>query len=70
MQNSVTLRLFLVYELSAADRTAGIAELTDLLKQGRLVHTVARRLPLESIAEAHDIVERGDVIGNIVLDIA
>ena len=43
--------------------------MTDLLKQGRLVHTVVRRLPLESIAEARDIVERGDVIGNVVLDI-
>jgi NADPH2:quinone reductase len=70
MQNSATLRFFLVYDISEADRTAGIAELTDLLKQGRLVHTVARRLPLESIAEAHDMVERGDVIGNVVLDIA
>jgi NADPH2:quinone reductase len=70
MQNSVTLRLFLIYDISEADRAAGIAELTDLLKQGRLVHTVARRLPLESIAEAHDIVERGDAIGNVVLDIA
>jgi NADPH2:quinone reductase len=70
MQNSVTLCFFLIYDISEADRTAGIAELTDLLSQGRLVHTVARRLPLEDIAEAHDLVERGDVIGNVVLDIA
>jgi NADPH2:quinone reductase len=70
MQNSATLRLFLVYDVSEADRAAGITELTDLLKQGRLVHTIARRLPLVEIAEAHDIVERGDVIGNVVLDIA
>jgi len=40
-----------------------------LLKQAKLVHTVALRLPLEKIAEAHDIVERGDGIGNVVLDI-
>ena len=70
MQNSVTLRLFLIYDISEADRAAGITELTDLLKQGRLVHTVVRRLPLEEIAEAHDIVERGEAIGNVVLDIA
>ena len=70
MQNSATLRLFLIYDISEADRTAGIAELTDLLKLGRLVHTVARHLPLEDIAEAHCMVERGDVIGNVVLDIA
>jgi NADPH2:quinone reductase len=70
MQNSITLRLFLVYELSPEDRAAALAELTDLLEHGRLIHTVARRLPLEAIAEAHEIVERGAVMGNVVLDIA
>ena len=69
MINSVTLRLFLVYELSAADRAAGIEELTERLERGRLIHTIARRLPLEAIAEAHEIVERGDVMGNVVVDI-
>ena len=69
MQNSITLRFFLVYELSPADRAAGIAELALLLEQGRLIHTVAKRLPLEAIAEAHEIVERGAAMGNVVLDI-
>jgi NADPH2:quinone reductase len=69
MQNSITLSLFLIYDISAADRSAGIEELTQLLEGGRLLHTIARRLPLEGIAEAHDIVERGEVIGNVVLDI-
>jgi len=70
MQGSITLRFFLVYDLSAADREAGIAELTHLLRKGLLLHTIARHMPLDNIAEAHDIVERGDVIGNVVLDIA
>jgi NADPH:quinone reductase-like Zn-dependent oxidoreductase len=46
MQNSIALRLFLIYDISEADRSAGIAELTPLLAEGRLVHSVARRLPL------------------------
>lgn len=69
MINSVTLRTFLVYELSDEDRTAGIKELTELLEDGRLIHAVARRMPFESIAEAHEIVERGEVMGNVVVDI-
>jgi NADPH2:quinone reductase len=69
MQNSVTLSFFLVYDVSPADRAAGLAELSDLLRSGRLIHTIARRLPLEAIAEAHDIVEAGSMIGNVVLDI-
>jgi len=69
MQNAITLRFFLVYELSEADRAAGIAELGEMLDQQRLIHTVARRLPLDQIAEAHDSVERGEAMGNVILDI-
>jgi NADPH2:quinone reductase len=69
MQNSITLRLFLVYELTEVDRAAGIAELSGLLEEGTLSHRVARRLPLDDIATAHEILERAEVIGNVVLDI-
>lgn len=69
MQSSIDLRPFLIYEISEADRASGIAELTKLLEQGRLTHNVALHLPLEKIADAHDIVERGEVIGNVVLDL-
>ena len=70
MLNGATLRLFLVYDISAADRAAVLDELDTLLAQGRLVHAVGQRFPLEAIAEAHEAVERGAVVGNVVLDIA
>src|SRR5439155_896165 len=70
MLNGATLRLFLIYDISAADRAAVLDELDTLLAQGRLVHAVGQRFPLEAIAEAHEAVERGAVIGNVVLDIA
>ena len=69
MRNSITLRLFLVYDLSAADRDACLAELGALLQSNRLIHTVGRRLPLRDAALAHQLSERGEVLGNIVLDI-
>ena len=69
MQNSITLRFFIIYDISEADRSLAIAELSDLLQRGRLIHTVARRVALDDIAEAHEIVERGEVIGNVVVDI-
>jgi NADPH2:quinone reductase len=69
MRNSITLRLFLVYDVSAADRDACLAELGALLQSNRLIHIVGRRLPLHDIALAHELSERGEVIGNIVLNI-
>lgn len=70
MQNTVDVRLFLIYEISHEDRQSGIAEINALLEGGRLIHTIGRRLPLEQIVEAHEIVEGGAVVGNVVLDIA
>jgi len=69
MQNSVSLLPFLIYEISDADRAAGLAEVNRLMEAGRLQHTVAQQLPLDRIADAHDIVERGETMGNVVLDI-
>ena len=69
MRNSITLRLFLVYDLSTADRDACVAELNALLQSNRLIHTVGRRLPLRDVALGHELSERGEVLGNIVLDI-
>ncbi len=69
MQNTVALLPFLIYEISDADRAAGIEEVNRLMVAGKLRHAVARQLPLERIADAHDIVERGETMGNVVLDI-
>jgi NADPH2:quinone reductase len=69
MQNSITLRFFRVYDMSAADRFAGLTELCALLHNNALAHTVGRRLGLKDIATAHELGESGTVIGNIILDI-
>jgi NADPH:quinone reductase len=66
---NVRVRFFIVYNLSAADRASSIAGLTDLLRQGRLVHNIAQRLPLDRIAEAHELVESGRAVGNVVLQV-
>ncbi len=69
MQNTITLKFFLIYEISDEDRRAALAELEALLQTGQLMHTIARRLPLEQVALAHDLVEQSSVIGKVVLDI-
>lgn len=65
----IRLRFFIVYNLSPEDRTGAIADLTRLLAEDRLAHNIAARLPLARIAEAHDLVEHGKVMGNVVLEV-
>jgi NADPH2:quinone reductase len=70
MQNSIAIRFFMIYDISQADRAAGLAELDALLRAGQLRHTVGLRLPLAGVSRAHDVVEQGSVMGGVVLDIA
>lgn len=67
---SLTLQMFVVYELTPDDRAATIADLQALLREGRLKHTIGARYPLDAIVEAHESVEGGRVIGNVVIDVS
>jgi len=69
LQNAISLNFLYVYEQPPEMRAAVIAEIQALMRAGRLQNAVGRRLPLEQIAEAHELVEKGAVIGNVVLDI-
>ena len=65
--SGAAVRFFIVYELPDPVRRAAVAELTRWLQEGRLTHAVAAAYPLERIAEAHEAVEGGKVIGNVVV---
>lgn len=66
---NLTLHFFIVYHLDAADRQQAEATLARLLQERRLQHHIAARLPLAEIAAAHELVESGRAVGNVVLSI-
>ena len=41
-----------------------LGQLTAWLREGRLQHVVSARVPLDSVAEAHELVETGRAVGN------
>jgi NADPH2:quinone reductase len=63
---NLELKFFIVYHLTEAQRATAVATLHRLLGHGRLHTLIGARLPLEDIAVAHELVERG-VTGNVVL---
>lgn len=69
MRNRITLKFVFIYEIGEEDRAAGLQELDAVLREGKLQHTVALALPLAEIARAHDVVEQGQVMGNVVLEL-
>ncbi len=67
LAKNLQLRCFIVYHLAAADRERAQAALTRMLRRGVLRHNIAARLPLRDIALAHEMVESGAAVGNVVL---
>ncbi len=67
--HGLTLSYFIVYELSAAARAQAIDDVTRWLQADELEHRIAARFPLADIALAHEAVESGQSIGNVVLTI-
>jgi NADPH2:quinone reductase len=66
---NIRLRFFIVYNLSPADRESALIGLTSLLQEGALMHNIAARLPLNEAAAAHELVESGKAVGNVILRI-
>jgi NADPH2:quinone reductase len=57
------------FNLPADARRAAQSAIAALASAGRLTAAVGRVLPLAAIAEAHELVEQGAVIGNVVLEV-
>jgi NADPH2:quinone reductase len=69
IMSGAAVRFFIVYELAPEARARGIADVTKWLEGQRLHHTIAAVLPLERAVEAHEQVEQGRAIGNVVLQL-
>ena len=70
LQNSITLQFFLVYLMPAEMRQRATADITRMLEQGELIHNVAQTFDLGDMVAAHEAVESGKAMGNIVVKLA
>ena len=64
--HGLTLRFFIVYELNERQRAAGIAGVHAALARGLDVK-IAARFALADTAAAHEMVEAGRQVGNVVV---
>lgn len=64
---NIGYRFFIVYNQPVELRRRAIASLTDMLAANKLKHSIAAVFPLDEIAAAHEVVERGTAMGNVVI---
>jgi len=69
VSSCLSLHFFIVYNLADEARARAEATLARLLRGQGLTHNIARRLPLSDIVQAHELVESGAAIGNVVLSL-
>jgi NADPH2:quinone reductase len=70
LQNSIALKFFLVYLMPPQLRARATADITRMLERGELIHNVAQTFGLGEIVAAHEAVESGKAMGNIVVSTA
>jgi NADPH2:quinone reductase len=69
MGRNVTIRLVLLYTISDEEKRQACRDIVRAIEEGALTHSVGARLPLEETATAHELVESGGAIGNVVIDL-
>jgi NADPH2:quinone reductase len=65
--NAIKIEFIFVYELTAQEREAAVSAINRMLENKTLINNVARLLPLSDIVAAHETVEQGKALGNVVV---
>jgi NADPH2:quinone reductase len=65
--NAMKIEFIYVYELTAPEREAAVSAINRMLANKTLINNVAMTLPLSDIAAAHEAVEGGKIMGNVVV---
>jgi NADPH2:quinone reductase len=70
MYKNINLRLVLVYNMPQKAKQSACDDIRQAIDDGRLKHVIAGRFPLDQLAAAHEAVESGIYIGNIIVEIS
>lgn len=67
LRSAIALKFIYVYELTPAERAAALGAISRALEAGMLINNVAVAFPLVDIVAAHEAVEQGKMLGNVVV---
>ncbi len=69
MRKNTNVRLVFVYTMPDEAKRSACEDITRAIEEGKLVHPIGPRYPLAEAAASHEVIESGDYIGNVVIEI-
>jgi NADPH2:quinone reductase len=67
LTSQIAIKYIFVYELTPEERAAAVGAISRMLEDKTLINNVALTLPLNEIVAAHEAVEQGRALGNVVV---
>ena len=64
----LTIRMVIVYSMPETAKTSAIREITRALERNLLTHRIAKIVPLDSLAKAHQLIESKGLRGCVIVD--
>jgi len=65
----LTVRMVIVYAMPEEAKAQAVADTQTALTEGGLQHRIAKTLPFDRMAKAHEVIEEGSVRGCVVVSI-
>ncbi len=69
MRINAKIQMVFVYTMPDEAKLQACADINAAIEAGKLSHAIGARFPLEETAAAHDLIESGNFIGNVVVEI-
>jgi len=69
LTSSIAIKYIFVYELTPEERAAAVNAINRMLENKTLINNIALTMPLKDIVAAHEAVEQGKAMGNVVVTI-
>ena len=70
MFKGIKIDTFLIYSINQNFRKELIDGLSKMLNENSLKHMVTKTFSIDNIIEAHEAMESGNIIGNIVVEVS
>jgi NADPH2:quinone reductase len=70
MFKGIKIDTFLIYSINQNFRKELINGLSKMLNENSLKHMISKTFSIDNIIEAHEAMESGNIIGNIVVEVS